>query len=213
MSRFLMAQQIVPSSPATSAFRTAVKVLEFGRLPAGWAYGQGGAIEPAVISRGLAWIEYIEAIGVKKMNAFPGEEGNLLITSYVDGDIISIDILTDGMVSVLHERAEDELLDRPCVGEAEAFSLVAAAMETACATSASLTRNIGTSKQIASRAQPSRTPQKPEEAEPPSLRRRVYSPAAHRSVPTSPNSTLRVSQESRPYSVWSNKQTSHQLSM
>lgn len=88
---------------------TAKKIRSFGSLPIGWHYGQGGPLSADVINKALAIYDYYRQLGITTTDAFPGADGELMITAYRGSNCIETTISTDLRYSVAHERDNAEI--------------------------------------------------------------------------------------------------------
>lgn len=88
---------------------TAKKIRSFGALPIGWHYGQGRPLSVDVINKALAIDGYYRQLGFTTTDAFPGADGELMITAYRGPNCIETIISTDLHYSVTHERDNTEI--------------------------------------------------------------------------------------------------------
>lgn len=88
---------------------TAKKIRSFGSLPIGWHYGQGGPLSVDVINKALAIDGYYRQLGFTTTDAFPGADGELMITAYRGPNCIETIISFDLHYSVTHERDDEEI--------------------------------------------------------------------------------------------------------
>lgn len=88
---------------------TAEKILSFRSLPVGWHYGRGGPLSVDVVNRALQIDSYYRQLGFSTTDAFPGADGELMITAYRGPHCIETIISTDLRYSVTHERDDTEI--------------------------------------------------------------------------------------------------------
>lgn len=96
---------------------TAVKIESFRSLPVGWHYGQGGPLSVDVVNKALQIDAYYRQLGFTTTDAFPGANGELMITAYRGPHCIETIISTDLRYSVTHERDDAEISATPDVDE------------------------------------------------------------------------------------------------
>lgn len=96
---------------------TAAKVQSFKSLPLGWHYGQGGPLSVDVANRALQIDSYYRQLGFSTTDAFPGADGEIMLTAYRGSHCIETIISTDLRYSVTHERDDTELSAAPDVDE------------------------------------------------------------------------------------------------
>lgn len=81
----------------------------FSRLALGWHYGTGGPIDQAIINRGKNVTSLLLRAGFSWTDAFPGEDGTVLVTAYAGKDYIGIMVNHDDY-SLNHEVDREEAL-------------------------------------------------------------------------------------------------------
>lgn len=85
------------------------KLLSFGQLASGWHYGIGGPIAEARIKQALRLHSLAASLGFTKSNAFPGAQGEILLTFYRGPHDIEIEIAANDAMSFIHEEDGNEL--------------------------------------------------------------------------------------------------------
>lgn len=88
---------------------TAEKIKSLSSLPAGWHYGQGGPLSDIVINKALEIDSYYRQLGFTTTDAFPGANGELMITAYRGPHCIETVISSDARYSITHERDDTEI--------------------------------------------------------------------------------------------------------
>jgi len=88
---------------------TAAKIKSFRSLPTGWHYGQGGPLRADVVNKALEIDGYYRQLGFTTTDAFPGANGELMITAYRELHCIETTLSTDLRYSVTHERDDAEM--------------------------------------------------------------------------------------------------------
>ncbi len=72
--------------------RTVSKILSFRKLKRGWHYGQGSAISHGIIEKALRIHSVMLSLGFFETNAFPGVDGEVLLTCYFRDHCIEVTI-------------------------------------------------------------------------------------------------------------------------
>ena len=87
----------------TSGHRTFDKIRSFGSLPSGWNYGSGGPARPWVVSRALDCLSQMILLGMSETDAFPGPDGQIMVTSYQGKHSFELTVEVDGTFTVAHQ--------------------------------------------------------------------------------------------------------------
>lgn len=80
------------AKPAT----TADKIRRFGNLEAGWHYGEGLPIPSLVIDLALRVDTMLRDAGYPATDAFPGTDGEIAVTGYLNGCSVNIEVRDEG---------------------------------------------------------------------------------------------------------------------
>jgi len=96
---------------------TAVKIESFRSLPVGWHYGEGGPLSVDVVKKALRIDGFYRQLGFTTTDAFPGANGELMITAYRGPHCIETIVSTDLRYSVTHECDGTEIYATPDVDE------------------------------------------------------------------------------------------------
>ena len=83
---------------------TAQKIREFGELSSGWHYGEGGPIDEKVIRSAVEINDEALNESLWLTDAFPGVNGEIVVTVYWEKECLEFTIETDGTVSFVLER-------------------------------------------------------------------------------------------------------------
>lgn len=75
---------------------TADKIRNFGSLPVGWHYGEGIPAPPIAIDLALRVEAMLRTTGYPETDAFPGGEGQILVTGYLNGCSVGIEVRDEG---------------------------------------------------------------------------------------------------------------------
>lgn len=135
--------------------RTTSKIRSFGSLPNGWHFGVGRAPTNEMVSKALAWHDELLRLGFVVTDAFPGTNGEIMVTGYEGLHYVEILLETDATISLVHERdgAEVTRLDHAMPSRvSETIKDIAGAI---WSTSGYFTRNISTASAMSSKAWPS----------------------------------------------------------
>jgi hypothetical protein len=97
----------------------AKKIRSFSNLRAGWHYGQGGPILEDRINKAIKIHALLKYIGFLETDAFPGVDGEILLTCYFGNHYIEILVDTAGEISIYHEKDSDVVEELKHVREAE----------------------------------------------------------------------------------------------
>jgi hypothetical protein len=103
---------------APTPTRVQRKLLNFRTLQKGWHYGEGGPISETVVQFAEMLYRYCVSIGFTNMNAFPGADGEILLTIYakeyrrgrIDNHYIELLLEDDKHVTMVHERNKTQEL-------------------------------------------------------------------------------------------------------
>jgi hypothetical protein len=89
--------------------KTARTILEFRQLPVGWHYGDGGPISDWVCV--LAWElnRYALSLGLSKTEAFPGVNGEVMVSVYPNGHVLDFTIYPEGTIRYRHEIDDEDV--------------------------------------------------------------------------------------------------------
>lgn len=75
---------------------TADKIRSFGNLPAGWHYGSGVPAPAIVVDLALKVEDMLRASGYPETDAFPGCDGEIAVTGYLDGCSVNVEVRDEG---------------------------------------------------------------------------------------------------------------------
>lgn len=101
-----------PPLRATDKFlsETERKIRDFAKLPPGWFYGAGSAIEEHIIQAAMRLNDAAKKVGVYTTDVFPAESGELMFTLYSGEDYLELTIESDGTLSAVRER-DDQVIE------------------------------------------------------------------------------------------------------
>ncbi len=86
------------------------KIRDFANLPNGWHYGSGKSPSAENIERGVFYSHLFNLYGFSRTNAFPGIDGEVMVTAYADDLYLEILIETDGKLRFVHEKGDETIL-------------------------------------------------------------------------------------------------------
>lgn len=99
------------------------KIASFVALPNGWNYGCGKPATPALAKEALAFHTFLERLGIEETDAFPGEEGEILLRAYTDEYCASFTFNANSTIDLSFERGDVEVYCRETASRAEMLSL------------------------------------------------------------------------------------------
>ena len=100
----VIAGNVVPPMPS----RAISKIVSFANLANGWHFGAGRAPSPTMISKALGWHAKLRSLGFTLTDAFPGANGEIMVTAYEGNHYVEILLETDAAVSFVYERDDVE---------------------------------------------------------------------------------------------------------
>ncbi|MBC8180359.1 hypothetical protein H8E88_04465 [candidate division KSB1 bacterium] len=87
---------------------TIKKILGFGKREHGWHFGEGVPPSKDIIGKALLIVK--KAIKADlDTDAFPGVNGEIMVTIYHKNDYLEFTVEVDGKVTLVHERGEEEI--------------------------------------------------------------------------------------------------------
>jgi hypothetical protein len=97
------------------------KIRSFSRLPIGWHFGSGNAPSSDTIATALAWHGFLIRLGFTVTDAFPGAQGEIMVTAYEGPHYIELLLEADNSVSLIYELNSIELT---CLEQATAAQIL-----------------------------------------------------------------------------------------
>jgi hypothetical protein len=88
---------------------TAEKIWSFVSLRDGWCYGVGVPAKQSVATQATTVATLLEARGCEKTNAFPGEDGSILVTGYFGDYTIEVYCEPSGELHLVIEKDGTEI--------------------------------------------------------------------------------------------------------
>ena len=87
-------------------------ILGFGELETGWQFGDGLPISRVTIEFALQVKSLLRYYGAQRFEAFPRQDGTIVIAGYSGDDTLNVTCHSSGRVDVLAECGDDEIEDR-----------------------------------------------------------------------------------------------------
>ncbi|MCC0000118.1 MAG: hypothetical protein H6870_14295 [Methylobacteriaceae bacterium] len=112
------------SSDNFSESKTFGKILSFAKLKHGWHYGVGGPLKSSVISAALGAHWRLLLNGFDDTNAFPGANGELMVTAYHASQYLEIVVEHDCTLHVCYEIDGSEVMSKSGMTYDEAIELL-----------------------------------------------------------------------------------------
>ena len=85
------------------------KIREFKELAQGWHFGEGVPIEQSILDAGIALNREAIRLGFLETDAFPGINGEVMLTIYSDDHYLEFTLETDSNVTFYREKDDEEV--------------------------------------------------------------------------------------------------------
>jgi hypothetical protein len=132
--------------------KTLKKIETFSDLPAGWHYGKGRAASVSTVSRAKdIFTQYVQ-VGFLTTDAFPGKDGEIMITGYKDNFYVECTVENNGRYSVIGEKDKALIVESTYANEGQAIDAITQVALRAWNTFVSYTLNISTQGEMNSKA-------------------------------------------------------------
>lgn len=118
-----MTTRIFRSSPTHILFSptketiTERKIKQFANYHDGWSFGRGLKFTNKVIEKSIEVFKMFHSYGFIETNAFPGENGEIMITAYKNNYCCEVVAYQDGSYDFIIEKDDEEV---KCVDKANA---------------------------------------------------------------------------------------------
>jgi hypothetical protein len=89
--------------------KTANEIMDFTRLPKGWHYGRGGPISKRVCTWALQLNGEALARGYRTTEAFPGVDGEVMVSAYIRNHTLDFTIYPDGHITYRREVDDEDV--------------------------------------------------------------------------------------------------------
>ena len=112
--------------PTTTNKSAREKILDFRHYSKGWDYGEGNPFSPETIRRALLINRMIIAKCTPETDAFPGPDGDIMVTAYCDPWYWEFLIDASGRVTYIAEKDDVVTDEREGLSYDEALHLASA---------------------------------------------------------------------------------------
>jgi hypothetical protein len=133
---------------------TIKKINSFVSLPVGWHYGSGTAPSAGTIKVATSMHNFFVQVGLTATDAFPGINGEIMVTAYKENYYVECLIEANGNYSVIGEENKKEFAEVYNVNESKALDTLVNVVGTICNTSGFYTHGIMTLDETNSKALP-----------------------------------------------------------
>ena len=89
------------------ATSTIEKIQSFHRLNDGWSFGEGAKFNPSILNKALQLAKTAHALSFQETDAFPGLNGEVMVTLYSGQDYWEFTIEPDESVTFVYERDQE----------------------------------------------------------------------------------------------------------
>jgi len=86
------------------------KIQSFGNFTQGWSFGEGVPFAPSILLKAMQLIKTAHALGFAETDAFPGLNGEVLVTIYLEADYWEFTIEPDETVTFAYEKNDKTLI-------------------------------------------------------------------------------------------------------
>ena len=104
--------------------QTKEKLISFASLPSGWNFGEGIPTQELPLKQALAILEVLDKSGFHHTDAYPGVNGDVLLSAYALPDYYDFKVKLDGSVTVAHMHDEEEKLYQEAMPLVEVFGKI-----------------------------------------------------------------------------------------
>jgi hypothetical protein len=110
--------------PTDATSPVAQKLCSFANLPIGWDYGSGGPISIREISRALNWEKCLRAQGFLDTDAFPGGDGEVVVSASLGDHYVEVIVEPDNTTSVAYDFQRKQIFYRLNLSFSEAMQVI-----------------------------------------------------------------------------------------
>lgn len=89
---------------------TIVKIKSFEKLQPGWSFGEGSQFEKDILTKGIKLIKIAGSFGFKETDAFPGLNGEVMVTLYLEENYWEFTIQPDRNVTFVQEKNDETII-------------------------------------------------------------------------------------------------------
>lgn len=115
-----------------------IAIDSFAEMQDGWHYGSGLAPDANTRRRASVALERMQTLGLRDIQAFPGADGEILLSATRGDDYFSATIERNGLYAFNHEHADEEVFYREGLSLGEFIGVITEAIGGVWHTSGSL---------------------------------------------------------------------------
>ncbi len=120
-----------------------VKITDFLNLRPGWCYGEGSVVSLATANQAARLVTALLSYGFDTLDAFPGLNGEIRVTTYVQAHYLEFTLEDEAMISFVYEVADQEQAHQEDLGLDDCVEIIKR-MSYLCNSSVSSIKNIST---------------------------------------------------------------------
>jgi hypothetical protein len=111
-----------PGNDDSRFLTTMMKIQSFENLALGWNYGEGGPIDPSVIRGAISILLKFSLTGLTDTDAFPGINGEVMVTAYERDHYLEAIVESNGSISVTYDVNDVEKFSKERMEPEEALT-------------------------------------------------------------------------------------------
>ncbi len=104
--------------------QTTKKVREFAELPKGWRYGSGVPASTEKVEQAITALFFAYANGISIVNAFPGSEGEILVSFYHEEHTLDVTLEVDGSFTIAQDESDRQVAFTEGNSKEQAFDAI-----------------------------------------------------------------------------------------
>ncbi|MCG8026416.1 MAG: hypothetical protein N0E59_08885 [Candidatus Thiodiazotropha taylori] len=143
----------------TDQSKTEEIIRSFGDLEPGWDYGTGVPSPQRIVFQALAIVSAFTSNGVLVTDAFPGTDGEIVVSGYLDDNYLEFVVTLNDGIEYCRESNDVEVDEATNLTHRDAYKKIKEFMESRCHLLGSFTQEGMTGIENAFKAQPSNPPQ------------------------------------------------------
>ncbi|MBP0016884.1 MAG: hypothetical protein J7647_04920 [Cyanobacteria bacterium SBLK] len=90
--------------------KTISKIETFQTYPQGWSFGEGKKFKNKIIRKAIDLVRFSYKVGFREMDAFPGLNGEVMVTLYLDREYWEFTIESEESVTFVYEYDDEMIL-------------------------------------------------------------------------------------------------------
>lgn len=90
--------------------RTIEKIQSFSNFTQGWSFGEGVSFTPTILLKATQLIKTAHALGFTETDAFPGLNGEVMVTIYLGADYWEFTLEPDETITFAYEKDDETIL-------------------------------------------------------------------------------------------------------